>query len=290
MGYDVWRTLFTENFDCKKYLYHYTSFEKAIKIIYSEQLWFSSITKTNDTTESKLRIRFVKSDSNESLSNEKTDAVSNFLSRSNESIRLICFSRDIDLTKNELISTTELHKNHLKDRYFDISGRGFALPRMWAQYCSNHEGVCFIINKKNFDKKLSSISYLKQSLVKYQNFLSYYKISEEELEQLYNKVNQHSNGRLSFIDLVNTNKHFVRYNYFIKQKDWENEREYRYVALVDTSVVQSELKISGLYDFVEGIIIGEKMDPASSNVIKKIVEGRCEVKKIHFNANICYVD
>lgn len=50
-----------------KYLYHYTSFEKAIKIIYSEQLWFSSITKTNDTTESKVRIRFVRSNSNEFL-------------------------------------------------------------------------------------------------------------------------------------------------------------------------------------------------------------------------------
>lgn len=290
MGCDVWRTLFTENFDCKKYLYHYTSFEKAIKIIHSEQLWFSNITKTNDTTESKLRIRFTKSNSNESLSNHKTDIVSDFLSKNNDSIRLICFSKDIELKQNELKATTELHKNHSKDKYFDISGRGFALPRMWAQYCSNHEGVCFIINKEKFDNKLSSVTYVKQSPVDYKNFLDYYKIDEKQLEQLYNQVDQHSNGRLSFIDLVNTNKHFVRYNYFTKQKDWENEREYRYVALVDTSIVQSELKISGLYDFIEGIIIGEKMDPANENVIEKIVEGKCDVKKIHFTANMCYVD
>lgn len=123
MSSNVWRTLFTSNFDCGQYLYHYTSIEKAIKIIYSKQLWFSSINNTNDTTEAKLRIKFKKVNSNKNITpDERTLAVTNYLSQRSDSIRILCFSQDADLTEKELNQAIKLHYNHEKDKYFDISG------------------------------------------------------------------------------------------------------------------------------------------------------------------------
>lgn len=295
MSLNVWRTLFTGNFDCNQYLYHYTTVDKAIKIIYSNQLWFSKITKTNDTTESKVRIRYVKNNSHEPIKpDERTKVVNEYLSRNTDTIRILCFSRDIPLTPKDLKKAMVLHRNHDRDKYFDVSGRGFALPRMWAQYASNHEGVCFIIDRESFKKKLSSLVYLKESLVKYKSFFTSYEINELQLEQLYSRITQYSNGFLSFFNLLNTDSHFIEYNYFMKQKDWENEHEYRFVALVDNSShdkeISKEIQISELFDFVKGIVIGEKIDSAYENVIRKTVDGRCDVKKIRFMTNICSVE
>ena len=290
MSYEIWRTLFTDDFNLDQYLYHYTSVEKAMKIIFSKELWFSKISKTNDTTESKLRIQFKTDDSKMLLSEDKrTSDVRKYLMENNDDIRLLCFSRDIALSKKELKFAIAMHRNHSKDKYFDISGRGFALPRMWAQYASNHEGICFIINKKKFEDKLKSIAYLRKRDVEYQNFLMCYEIKEKQLNQLNNQVKEYFNGRLSFLELISTDEHFIKYNYFTKQKDWENEREYRYIAAVDGDK-ELNVKIGGLFDYVEAVVVGEKIDPAYELAIRNMIENRCDIKKIFFSTNMCYVE
>ena len=290
MSYRIWKTLFTDDFNLDQYLYHYTSVEKAIKIIFSRELWFSKISKTNDTTESKLRIQFKTDDSKMLLSEDKrTSEVRKYLTQHTDDMRLLCFSRDIALSKKELNFAIATHRDHAKDKYFDISGRGFALPRMWAQYASNHEGVCFVINKKIFDDKLESIAYVRQQAVEYENFLTCYEIKERQLNRLHGKVNNYFNGKLSFLELINADEHFVKYNYFTKQKDWQNEREYRYIAVVDGDK-EPNIKIGGLFDYVEAIVVGEKIDPAYELAIRKMSENECDIKKIFFSTNMCYVE
>lgn len=56
---DVWYTWHDTEFDCEKYLYHYTSVEKASKILYYKTLRFLPIVNTNDTIESKVRLKNV---------------------------------------------------------------------------------------------------------------------------------------------------------------------------------------------------------------------------------------
>ena len=290
MSSNMWRTLFTSNFDCEQYLYHYTSIDKAIKIIGSEELWFSSVENTNDSTESKLRIKFVQKNSGERITpDERTVAVTDYLKQRHNSIQILCFCQDAYLSQQELDDAIKLHTNHPKDKYFDISGRGFALPRMWAQYASNHEGVCFIVNRELFEKKLSPLAFLRKSVVSYKSFFTCHEIDEEQLQTLYEKTTMLSNGGLSFLQLLYTDNHFIDYNYFEKQKDWENEREYRYISMIDTSAPKSNVIIKDLFDFVQGIVIGEKIHPAYENAIRKTIENKCEVKKIHFDTNMCYV-
>ena len=291
MDINLWKTLFDDKFDYDQYLYHYTTVEKAIKIINSNELWFSRISKTNDTTESKLRIKFKDSVTGKNiLPDERTKAVSEYLSSTSDCVRIICFSVDSKLNNEDLKDAEEMHLNHAKDKYFDISGRGFALPRMWAQYASNHEGVCFIVNKRIFDEQLSQLAYCESRKVKYNSFFSSYTIYEQELQHLYNRCIQFANGMLSFIDLINSNSSFMNYNYFEKQRDWENEKEYRYVTLVDTARSNFDVKIGNLFGYVEGIVIGEKIDIAFENVMRLLLKDKCCVKKIHFGTNMCYVE
>ena len=54
----VWNTWHDEHFDCDEYLYHYTSFEKTCKILFYNSLRFSTITRTNDTIEAKIKLKF----------------------------------------------------------------------------------------------------------------------------------------------------------------------------------------------------------------------------------------
>ena len=290
MSLQVWKTLFTDDLDLKQYLYHYTTIDKAIRIINSEQLWFSRLTNLNDTTESKLKIAFNNGNSkNISINDKRTKEITKYLSESNDGIRLLCFSQDINLPKSQKTRALKFHKNHEKDKYFDFTGRGFALPRMWAQYASNHEGICFIVNKHKFDEKLKNLLYCRQSKVKYENYFKPFSIDEKKLDSLYQQVTYYYSGDLSFFHFLTSDDHFVNYNYFTKQKDWENEHEYRYISFVNHET-KKEIKIENLFDFLEGIVIGEKIDPAYENVIRNIVDNRCDIKKIHFCSGMCNLD
>ena len=50
-------TLFDPEYSSDLFLYHYTSFKNACKILYSNSLKFSSLSNTNDTNESKPPVK-----------------------------------------------------------------------------------------------------------------------------------------------------------------------------------------------------------------------------------------
>lgn len=289
MGYDVWKTLYTNDFDPAKYLYHYTNIEKAIKIIHSQELRFSSITNTNDTSEAKLKILFTDSSNNEiSLMDDRVKRVDEYFKKYHDVVRLLCFSMDTSLSKKEKTAAAVLHKNHAKDKYFDVSGRGFALPRMWAQYADNNAGVCLIINKACLEDQLRNrIEFFKCSKVVYKGFFDVYKIDEAKLNELSKKIEMVANGGLTLVNLMQKDKVFLQYNFFEKLNDWQNEHEYRYLALTDKP--ENMITVKNLFQFVEGIVIGEKIDPAYEEAIRKLVDKRCDIKKIFFENRACRV-
>lgn len=178
-----------------------------------------------------------------------------------------------------------------KKKYYDVTGRGFSLARMWAQYGSNNEGVCFIINKKKLMEQIrSNIELYKAEDVKYKDTFDNYFISDEKIEELYRKISTLSNGTLTFTNLLKKDNEFVKYNYFEKLKDWENEREFRILAYVDQ--IKYTLTIDHFDTYVEGVVVGEKIDPAYEHVIRALIKEKCKdclVKKISFENYICRV-
>ncbi|WP_285958930.1 DUF2971 domain-containing protein [Thomasclavelia spiroformis] len=290
MYIDVWQTLFAKGFDDKKYLYHYTNIDKAIKIIHSNSLRFSSISTTNDTSEQKIKIHFPKNDTlNEELYNEKVKVISDYLKKHHPQFHLLCFSTDTKLTEKEKRSLME--KMSERKLYYDVTGRGFALPRMWAQYASNNEGVCFVINKEKLMKQImSKVEVYKYQNVRYKKAFDNYILSKEKIDSLYKKISSNANGSMTLVNLFQKDDDFVKYNYFEKLDDWKNEQEFRILAYIDDP--EYIMSIDDFNTYIEGVVIGEKIDPAYEKVIRKLISEickECSVKKITFENYICRI-
>ena len=115
------------NFD-NQYLYHYTTFESAVKIITSKTILFSKIERLNDINES--------------------------------SGYKILFS-DINGQKEEVKRYEDLHKN-LKQISFTtdkVDKKGFAIPAMWGHYASRGSGVCLVFDRVKFQSIFKPPTY-----------------------------------------------------------------------------------------------------------------------------------
>ena len=287
MKLDTWKPLYIDDFDFDKYLYHYTSVEKAIKILYSDSLLFSLISGTNDTSEAKMKITFDQKSMMEPQEYEEVvKKISEYFKQNTQIVQLLCFSVDAKIKETD--KKRYLSAINEKDKYYDVSGRGFALPRMWAQYASNNEGVCFVFDKDKLLNKINhKVAFTKYGLVRYKKIFDTYFISESKMELLNDRISMVANGSLTLLDMLQKDKDFLTYNFFSKLDDWSNEHEYRILSLIDKGK-QERMPIMGVKSFLEGIVIGEKMDKAYEKVIRMFAEcGKHEVKKIHFDSNLC---
>ena len=281
MDIDIWKPRYGTDFDQTKYLYHYTSIEKAISIIHSKHLLFSQLAKTNDTTESKVRISYM-SDS----SDEKVKDLEKFFEEHFQLIRLLCFCTDVPALNS---TQKQFLENDRRRRYRDVTGRGLALPRMWAQYAANNGGVCFIVNKNKLEKQINKSALTLISLkVNYKSFFSSYTMNETDLNNLHGKI---TSGPMLFNDIIRAGKFFSKHMFFTKSKDWEGEHEYRYITIVKKE--EEVFKTGDLFDYLEGVVVGENIIPAYKKVIKIMLEGQSQIRRIvfsHMGAELKYLE
>lgn len=282
---DVWRTLYTNNFNTDKYLYHYTNFESALKILDTNKLLFSKINNTNDPSESKVKIVFEPDTPDYNKCIENITLITNYFSDCNRLVQLLCFSMDTKF-KNETCSEI-ISKMNPKELYYNISGRGFALPRMWAQYGENNHGVCFIINKEKFSKLVDEYTTLHEAKpVEYKNFYDCYLMTDRKINKLIKKISNVSNGEFAYIEMLKAHDDFINYNFFEKNQNWQNENEYRVLAFVADKASNERLAIPEILTCLEGIVLGEKTDETNEKIIKLFVNSlglEIDVKRITFN-------
>ncbi len=111
------------------------------------------------------------------------------------------------------------------------------------------------------------------------------------MDILYDKISMVANGSLTLLDMIQKDDDFLTYNFFEKLDDWKNEHEYRIIALIDKKDKSDfRLPIGDVTSFLEGIVIGEKMDTAYEKTIKMFIESigsKCEVKRIQFGSRTC---
>ncbi len=268
-NYNSWITLFDDEFNDELLLYHYTSFNTACKILDGNTFKFSNLSLTNDPVESKPKIT-ARSDS---AKKNLATVLSHFEKVNKNNLKLLCFSKDTKI--NDEIKKS--NKNVLRD----YTGRGFSLPRMWAQYGDNNRGVCFIVNKKkllhDIDKKAlyrNRIIYYDDVL--YRSFFSPYYIKNEELKDLTEYFST-ENILLDF-QFIKDNINFIKFNYFCKAKDWEHENEFRILGFNS-----GEITINYVSNYIEGIIIGENMDDTNSKLIYLLNDNKKPLYRIKFN-------
>ena len=178
MSFDVWKPLYDDKFETKKYLYHYTTVDTAIKILLTNSLLFSRINETNDSMESKAKIDFEQMYDEDDIKSvedfiKMKKEISKYFEQCREIVQLLCFSVDTRITEKDRKQFMKSVYN--KDKYYDISGRGFAFPRMWAQYANNNSGVCLIFVKvKLLNQIKKRIEFVKDDLVIYKSFVDKY--------------------------------------------------------------------------------------------------------------------
>ncbi len=272
----MWYTWYDRKFDAKKYLYHYTSINAALKILDSEKLRFSMISRANDTIESKPKIEFPYDDSDSDIE-EKISTVKDHIQNINKyHIALLCFSKDAPKSKNNAgkeKSQTSIDENQY---YTDLSGRGFALPRMWAQYAEDNCGVCLMFNREKLlsevNKQLSGF-FIEAMDVTYKKNFECVKLDKELFDSIYLQLSQDKSILVmnSFLK-DKANRDFVIYNYFTKSMDWKNENEFRILMCFDKSANAKFYYLNHIFDFLEGIIIGENTSETDENLISLLAD------------------
>ena len=116
-----------EFFRGNKWLYHFTKFDTAVRIIRSIRLKYSILSQTNDICENAKKIY------NESIG-DCDDGVFKDIKQN------IYLYRQISLSEDKNV----------------FERRGFDLQQMWGLYADNGYGVCLVFDKNEFIASLSS--------------------------------------------------------------------------------------------------------------------------------------
>lgn len=271
MGYSVWRPL--NAIDTDKYLYHYTTLEKAYNILTSNELWFSDLTTTNDVFEQKVKISFCDLKRNCNGKQNKSNLLSQiqlvhgYMNKSRSRIKLLCFSKDTDLNNEITKKAYNALSNmlSLESKAINVIGRGFSLPRMWAQYASNNCGICFIFNKNSILNKVrrSGHEFMCDN-VEYKLCYEPYLFSLNEFKSTYKIINSQHEDAIKI--LIKKKNNYLKYDLFSKLSDWSSENEYRIVLTPNSG--EKIVKLYNINTAIEGIVYGANTDLVNAKIIK----------------------
>jgi Protein of unknown function (DUF2971) len=227
--------------DPEELVYHYASVEAALEhILATGKLRLSSYETTNDPAETKSCTFGLVTTGPEDLgSHPHIETSSRFSSLLKKNARLVCFSTDVAPLTG--------------DDNADILNRGFAKPRMWAQYGRNHTGVCLVFNKARL---LESLRLCVQSpplmygLVRYRNRVPLGLSSEFVIDiHRWESLGPETYAR----------QHIAQHYkplFLEKLLDWRDENEWRAILWSD----DDEPIFCDIADALVGVIHGARID------------------------------
>ncbi len=211
-------------------LYHYTSYPSLLKILETKSLRFGLLEKTNDPKEY-LDHSLVFSGNGYM---EHCELYTYWISEEIKKYKLLCFTYD------------------------DVI-EGFAHPRMWAQYASNNEGCCLVLNKEKIDIAINNLKSEK-------NYFSINKkiLYENQIPEIEYFVEK---------DIEEFVKSNIEYFLFTKFIDWQNEHEYRYVIYENRTEMQKDILLS-IEDAIEGVYFGHKFPQILKEKVMELFSNR----------------
>jgi hypothetical protein len=115
---------------------HYTNAKTAMEnILASGKVLFGKLQNTNDPIEKEPWIPVIHGSSVDVFRNAHVDDIGKTLKEIKQRLNVFCCSMDT-LDSNPSLST------------FEVSGKSFAVPSLWAHYGENHKGVCLAFNRE----------------------------------------------------------------------------------------------------------------------------------------------
>lgn len=231
--------------DPDHYVAHYTQCKTAVDLILKNRhIRLGPLTATNDPRETKTW-RFAVGTSGHyeiSPSSKELDALSkrnpDFDRILKHGCKIFCVSQDAE--------------NAFKQ---DISNRSYGKPRMWAQYAGNHTGVCLLFDKLILHKTLES-TFGQQNIwcdpVQYGDF---HDVGVpgwmEHMDAFQLSADDIGTYGLETVLRKHREKHY-RVFFFRKNKDLEQESEYRWIIRGNTN----DPEFIPIEDVLRAILLG----------------------------------
>ena len=199
-----------EQFKQTEKLYHFTSFDTALKIIESNRLRFGRLSNMNDIHEND---KIVFADANGQGIDEFPSDVLDVLYD--------------EIYKFRQISLTSDGEKGDKN--------GFDLHQMWGLYADKGEGVCLVFDKKELEKNSDMVNIHKERVNydKTQELESYVVTLSREPENVSAEV-----------------KSQIPKIFFHKRKEWEHEQEYRLIKRCPNTIKEEYLLLGHALKYV----------------------------------------
>jgi len=227
----------------KKYLYHFTKRETLIEhILPNLKLKLSSLEETNDLVENKLHIQ---------------RGIANALSNN-----ILGLENYLNLRQEILYSLKNVYKICCFSDNYDLS-------RMWATYGNNHKGVCLRIDYEKFcrvNELNSNKSYCKKVVYKPQ-------LNYDSIVGL--KSHKNLDHKEVILKVIRKN---IKTIFFTKQKNWNSEREVRYLTI-------EKKDFCSIKESLDGIILGEKFEGTYLPSILNQIDINIDIFKIQALSN-----
>ncbi len=258
--------------------------EKACSILYNDELWFSNLNNTNDLFEQKVKISFSKLKENCKTYSETIDLtkkikeVRKYMANIRNDVKLLCFSKDIEFnTSDEKVNFDNLMSSLSEDyQAINVIGRGFSIPRMWAQYASDNKGVCFIFDKNKILNKVNKLNhYYMADNVIYRPVYSPYILTLDELNYAYEHISNEYNDAIK--TMIADCFPYLKYDFFSKLSDWSSENEFRIILTNNNG--ENTVKLKKIKSSIEGIVFGPNTSPINTYLFEYL-SNNFDIRKI----------
>lgn len=234
--------------DDESYLYHYTSASTLAKILESRQLRMGRYSQTNDPRETSSWSPSVDLDEgDENLSSDEMNQMFGRIGDVRDGVKLVCFTLDSEIDQPQF--RLPFH-------------RGWARARMWHQYADGHAGVCLILDRTAWNEDLRKMGKDSRATT-YEGPVRY----EDAALGQYQSLLTFSSSELRTEGSKNSIKRIMERHrqelFFMKNRDWESETEYRFLAVSDSP--EEYIPISSS---LVGIVLGQDFPSTELSVLE----------------------
>jgi hypothetical protein len=257
--------LFWDLEDPDRYVYHYTNREAALgQILPTQQIRLGLFRYMNDPRESHEWLFNVIGD--------RGGSIAHFREQNREATRLAKSTAKVLATRRDA--------SHGGEGYGDF-GRGYAHSALWAHYGGGHSGVCLVFERERLHEVIKSTLKGKGKL--YAGPVTYADAEPEE-----DSAFTLTQSRIDELGLeAAVEEHVAAWHpllFFRKSREWENEREYRWLFHSSDPVPE----FVPLADTLAAIVVGHDFpdgDRDSLERLSRVETATCRwdngVPKIH---------
>jgi hypothetical protein len=221
--------------DSNKYLYHYTARRTALSaILPKKELMLGLFRYMNDPRESKDWAFSGQEDATQPLNYNLTELSDEATRLAKATTKLVALTRDDPVAPGT---------------GFGQFGRGFAHSALWAHYGGGHTGVCLVFDRKLLGQAIEDTLGSKGDL--FAGPVTYADAHSDEIDAFtlsYAAIEEHGLEGAMALKIETWHPVF----FFRKSREWENEREYRWVLRSPEPVPQ----FVPIKDALRAVVVG----------------------------------